>query len=73
MEGLNLPGWHFHFISADRTMGGHVFDLKINSCHVKLDKIARIELQLPTEPCFDTYELKSASSKEAQDIEQGRK
>ena len=73
MDGLNLPGWHLHFISKDRSMGGHVFDLKINSCRVKLDKIARIELQLPTEPGFDTYELKSASAQDAKNIEQGKK
>lgn len=24
MDGLNVAGWHVHFISDDRTMGGHV-------------------------------------------------
>ena len=72
MESLNLPGWHFHFISEDRTKGGHVFDLKINSCHVQMDKIARIELQLPTEPRFDTYDLKTASQEDTKSVEQGK-
>ncbi len=71
MDGINLPGWHLHFLSEDRTKGGHVFDLQIKECHVSMDKVARIELQLPTEAHFDTYDLKSASQEEAQPVEQG--
>lgn len=29
MDGLNVAGWHVHFISDDRTMGGHVFDCSL--------------------------------------------
>ena len=24
MTSVNVPGWHFHFLSADRSRGGHV-------------------------------------------------
>ena len=73
MDGLNLPGWHLHFLSEDHTKGGHVFDVRIHEGHVRLDKVARMELQLPTEPRFDTYDLKSASQKDAEAVEQGTK
>src|SRR6516225_9202573 len=26
--GLNVPGYHWHFLSADRTVGGHVLDCR---------------------------------------------
>ena len=26
MDGINMPGWHLHFLSEDRAKGGHVFD-----------------------------------------------
>ena len=26
MDGINMPGWHLHFLSEDRKLGGHVFD-----------------------------------------------
>ena len=26
MDGINMPGWHLHFLSDDKTKGGHVFD-----------------------------------------------
>jgi acetolactate decarboxylase len=73
MDGINAAGWHFHFVSDDRTKGGHVFELELKSGKVFLDKISRIELQLPTEPMFDTYSLKSASEDEIKQVEQGDK
>ncbi len=73
MDGINAAGWHFHFISNDRTKGGHVFELQMQSGTAKLDKINKIELQLPTEPMFDTYALKGASEEEIKQVEQGDK
>ena len=71
MDGINLSGWHLHFISDDRTQGGHVFDLEMEHGDVRLDKISNIELQLPTEPVFDTYSLKNASEDDIKKVEQG--
>ena len=73
MDGINAPGWHLHFLSADKTRGGHVFDLSLRSGKVLLDKISRIEIQLPYSPAFDTYSLKNASQEEIRQVEQGGK
>lgn len=29
-EGLNVPGYHFHFITADRKAGGHVLECRVS-------------------------------------------
>ena len=29
MDGINMPGWHLHFLSEDRSKGGHVFDVSV--------------------------------------------
>ena len=71
MDGINAPGWHVHFLSEDRTKGGHVFDLSIARGKVRIDKIANIEIQLPSEPAFDTYSLKEASGSDIKKVEQG--
>lgn len=73
MDGINAPGWHLHFLSADRTRGGHVFDLSLRGGQARLDKINRIEIQLPYSPAFDTYSLKNASQEEIRQVEQGGK
>ena len=64
MDGINMPGWHLHFLSEDRRKGGHVFDVSVKEGTVRLDRISRIELDLPTEPAFDTYSLKQISEEE---------
>lgn len=30
-NGVNVPGFHFHFISSDREAGGHVLDITVES------------------------------------------
>lgn len=69
MDGINMPGWHFHFISEDKTKGGHVFDVEMQEGTVKLDKINTITLELPSEPAFDTYSLKQDLQEEIKSIE----
>ena len=40
MNGLNTPGWHLHFISADGKKGGHVLTLTAKDCKTELDVIS---------------------------------
>ncbi|UCH50812.1 MAG: acetolactate decarboxylase [Chloroflexota bacterium] len=47
MEGINAPGYHFHFITADRMAGGHLLDCKINSAKAKIDYTSKFYLVLP--------------------------
>jgi acetolactate decarboxylase len=35
--GLNVPGYHWHFLSTDRTIGGHVLDCEIHDAEVHHD------------------------------------
>ena len=71
MDGINAPGWHLHFISDDRSLGGHVFDLTMKQGTMIINKISQIQIQLPTSPAFDTYSLKEASQDEIKEVEQG--
>lgn len=72
MDGINASGWHVHFVSEDRLKGGHVFDLKMKCGQAKLDKISTIEIQLPTDPVFDTYSLKESNDDDIKKVEQGK-
>ena len=46
MGGLNTPGWHFHFISDDRTKGGQILDLSFETAEATLDPTEGIDLSL---------------------------
>ena len=69
MDGINMPGWHLHFLSEDRTKGGHVFDVCIKEGLAKVDKISSIVIDLPKEPAFDTYALKQDLQAEIKSVE----
>ena len=41
-------GWHIHFISDDRTVGGHVLSFDTDSVDLKIDIFDTLNLHLPT-------------------------
>jgi acetolactate decarboxylase len=40
-SGINAPGWHFHFLAADRRFGGHVLGLTIGEGRGMLDVVTK--------------------------------
>jgi len=42
-----VPGWHFHFLSEDRTTGGHLLDCKAARLEVQLQDIDDLRLAMP--------------------------
>ena len=72
MDGINASGWHLHFVNDERTKGGHVYELKMSFGNVRLSRKNCIEIQLPKDPAFDTYALKTASKDEIKHVEQGK-
>ena len=69
MDGINMPGWHLHFLSEDRSKGGHVFDVSLREGEAKVDKITNIYINLPKEAAFDTYSLKQDLQEEIKSVE----
>lgn len=46
-EKINVPEYHFHFISEDKTVGGHLLEVKIRKAEVRISKSHNFELSLP--------------------------
>jgi acetolactate decarboxylase len=69
MDGINMPGWHLHFLSEDRSKGGHVFDVSVREGTAKVDKITDLFIKLPKEAVFDTYSLKQDLQDEIKSVE----
>ncbi len=51
-KGVSVPGWHWHFISNDRTYGGHVLAAGVVSGVARVASAHRVELQLPANDDF---------------------
>ncbi len=49
VSGLNVPGYHFHFIRDNRTAGGHVLDCRLARGELSVDREADLRLELPPE------------------------
>jgi acetolactate decarboxylase len=46
-EGIEVSGWHLHFISGDRSRGGHVLGSRSSTLHVGLDLSGDLHVELP--------------------------
>lgn len=47
ISGTCFQGWQFHYLSSDKTQGGHVFDLSVDRLHMKINRVERFDLTLP--------------------------
>ncbi len=47
VKGINVPGYHFHFLKKDGTAGGHVLEFTIGKAVAKIDHTARFSMILP--------------------------
>jgi acetolactate decarboxylase len=59
-EGIEVSGWHLHFISEDRSRGGHVLDSRSSTLRVRLDPSGELHVELP--PGVDLEDAEHARS-----------
>ena len=57
MGGLNSVGWHFHFITDDRTRGGHVLKVSIKDAEASIDMTDGFNMVLTDDEEFQGMEL----------------
>lgn len=77
MSSLNSTGWHFHFVSDDKKIGGHVLNLNIDRATFQMDKTEDFRMNLPKKKNFSSLnfnrDLKEDIRKAEQDSYQGGK
>jgi acetolactate decarboxylase len=70
-QGLNVAGYHLHFITEDRSAGGHVLECRLATGELHVDREADLRVELPPNVSLPTPDP-SASRREAIDrIEKG--
>ncbi|MGO9799334.1 MAG: acetolactate decarboxylase [Candidatus Binatus sp.] len=47
LRGVNVPGYHLHFITADRSAGGHMLDCRTTDVTIKIHHTPEFELGTP--------------------------
>lgn len=72
VKGVNVPGYHFHFINEAKTQGGHVLDCVVKSGSVALDITPEFRLSLPEDEEFRKANLDPETSKDLKAVEGGK-
>jgi acetolactate decarboxylase len=68
-EGLNVPGYHLHFISDDKTGGGHVLDFTTSDVSVEYARQNNLILSIPGEGDFLNTDLSKMNADEVNKAE----
>lgn len=48
IAGVEVPGYHMHFLSDDRTQGGHVLEVTVERARVRIDGGDDLHVELPS-------------------------
>jgi acetolactate decarboxylase len=46
-KGINVPGYHLHFVTSDRSRGGHVLECSPRGVSVRVDDSVDLHVELP--------------------------
>ena len=66
---MAVPGYHWHFISSDREIGGHVLEAILDRDAVDIDHVVNWDLALPETDEFGTLELNNDRVRDLEIIE----
>ena len=71
VKGINVPGYHLHFLSSDQTQGGHILSFEIAEATCAVDVLNEYYLTLPLYAKeFAETDLSKDRSKDLREVEQ---
>ncbi|NJM70498.1 MAG: acetolactate decarboxylase [Scytonema sp. RU_4_4] len=68
MQGINVSGYHLHFITENRKTGGHLLDGKFQNVQVEIDAKSDIKIALPKTTQFEQADLEDDKAAEVNKI-----
>ena len=69
---LNVSGYHWHFLSDDRTQGGHVLACKFENAALRFDECSSLVIHLPQSSEFDKFDETDIKKNDIDQIERQR-
>lgn len=71
VTGINVPGYHMHFLSDDQTFGGHVLEFEMTEGTLWLDQVNDFRMLLPQEGDFLDTDLTDDLTDDLEEVEGG--
>ena len=69
VKGVNVAGYHLHFITADKSAGGHLLDCRMRNRVAMIDETSRFFMVLPEGADFAEVDLTRDREEELRQIE----
>jgi acetolactate decarboxylase len=70
--GVNVPGYHLHFITEDKMSGGHVLGFQTDSVNIRVDAVHEFRMVLPRSESFYTTDLTREKKGDLDKVEKSR-
>ena len=70
---INVAGWHFHFVTDDRTGGGHILSCQGVDLRVQMQDLTDVRIAMPETAAFLQADLSQDPSQELDLAERGGK
>ena len=72
VAGLEVPGWHLHLVTADRTTGGHLLNVSVIAGHIAIERETELTIEVPAGVDVGTAGADAARDAAIADMERGR-
>lgn len=72
LEKINVAGHHWHFITKDRKLGGHLFECRISSGRIRIGAIKRLAVSFPQSDDFFQTDLSGSLKEEINAVEKNK-
>lgn len=69
VKGINVPGYHLHFITEDRNAGGHLLACQTQQVEIQVDYSSKFYMVLPQATDFGEANLTKERHKELEKVE----
>ena len=69
VEGVNVPGYHIHFITKDRKAGGHLLGCQMQNVTIEIDYTSDFYMVLPKSGEFYRVDLTNGKQKDLEKAE----
>lgn len=69
VQGLNVPGYHLHFVTEDRKQGGHLLECSLQEGTVQMDSVQDFHMMLPAGSDFAQANLTTDRREELKKVE----
>lgn len=69
MKGINVPGYHIHFITANRKAGGHMLACRLHKAKIEIDYLSNFKMELPRTTTFYNLDLRQQKPNALEKVE----